>query len=219
MNPKELSIYHLVRRPKVKVEKAPLLIMLHGYGSNEADLFSFADELPDELFILSVRAPIQIPMGGYAWYEIHWGSTTGKFSDDEQAIDSREIISNFIDEAVEAYPVDPDNVTLVGFSQGCILSLAVGLSYPEKVKNIVGLSGYLNPEIITKGIETRDFSQLSVYLSHGTADQVIPVQWARKTAPFLDSLGIPNVYSEYPVGHGVAPQNFRELKNWLEKHI
>ena len=182
-------------------------------------LFSFADELPDELLIVSLRAPIQIPMGGYAWYEIHWGNTTGKFSDDIQAIDSREKISEFIDEAIAAYPVDPDNVTLVGFSQGCILSLAVALSYPEKIKNVVGLSGYINPEIIKKGIENRDFSHLSVYLSHGVADQVIPVQWARKTSPFLDSLGIANVYSEYPVGHGVAPQNFRELQNWLVKHL
>lgn len=219
MNSEELSIYHLVRKPKVKVEKAPLLVMLHGYGSNEADLFSFADELPNELFILSLRAPIQIPMGGYAWYEIHWGNTTGKFSDDEQAIDSREKISHFIDEALASYPVDPDNVTLVGFSQGCILSLAVALSYPKKIKNVVGLSGYINPDIIKKGVENRDFKHLSVYLSHGTADQVIPVQWARKTAPFLDSLGISNVYSEYPVGHGVAPQNFRELLIWLVKHI
>lgn len=215
----ELSIYHLVRKPKVKVEKAPLLIMLHGYGSNEADLFSFADELPDELYILSLRAPIQIPMGGFAWYEIHWGNSTGKFSDDEQAIQSREKIVSFIDEAVESYPVDKDNVTLVGFSQGCILALAVALSYPKKVKNVIGLSGYLNPDIIKEGFQKRDFSHLSVYLSHGTVDQVIPVQWARKTSPFLDSLGIANVYSEYPVGHGVAPQNFRELVHWLQKHL
>lgn len=219
MNSEELSIYHLVRKPKIKVEKAPLLIMLHGYGSNEADLFAFADELPDELYILSVRAPISLSFGGYAWYQIHWGNSSGKFSDDDQAIDSRDKISKFIDEALNAYPVDPDNVTLVGFSQGCILSLAVALSYPEKVKNIIGLSGYLNPAIIKKDVEKRDFSNLSVYLSHGTADQVIPVQWARKTAPFLDNLGVANMYSEYPVGHGVAPQNFAELKKWLIKRL
>lgn len=193
--------------------------MLHGYGSNEADLFSFADELPDDLFIVSLRAPIRLQMGGYGWYEIHWGNTSGKFSDDDQAIDSRERIANFIDEAVATYPVDPDNVTLVGFSQGCILSYAVALSYPEKVKNVIGLSGYLNRDILKENFEKRDFSHLSIYSSHGTADQVIPVKWARLTAPFLDSLGIANVYSEYPVGHGVAPQNFTELRKWLVEHI
>ena len=219
MEPKKLSLYHLIRTPKVTSEKAPLLILLHGYGSNEEDLFSFAEELPDELFIISIRAPYKMPPYGNAWYAIHWENTGAKFSDDEQAVISREKISNFIEEAVEAYPVDAENVTLFGFSQGCILSFAVALSYPEKVKNVVGLSGYINPDIIKGGYQKRGFSELSVYSSHGSVDQVIPVTWARKTKPFLDSLNIENSFSEFPVGHGVAPQNLMELKSWLEKHI
>ncbi len=219
MNTKNLSLYHLVRKPKINTEKAPLLIMLHGYGSNEEDLFSFADELPGEFLILSLRAPYPMPPYGHAWYAIHWDNNDGKFSDDAQAIESREKISAFIDEAIENYPVDPDNVTLVGFSQGCILSFAVALSYPQKVKNIIGLSGYINPDIIKEGFRNNDFSELSAYSSHGTQDQVIPITWARKTKPLLDSLGIENEFSEFPVGHGVAPQNFMELKKWLEKRL
>lgn len=219
MKQENLSLYHLTRKPKKPSEKAPLLIMLHGYGSNEEDLFSFAEELPDDLFIISVRAPFPMPPFGHAWYAINWDNAGGKFSNDEQAIDSREKISAFIDDAIAAYPVDKENVTLVGFSQGCILSFAVALSYPEKVKNVIGLSGYVNQDIIKEGFQKRDFSGLSVYSSHGTQDQVIPVAWARKTAPFLDSLGIANVYSEFPVGHGVAPQNFMSLKKWLLEHL
>lgn len=219
MNTNTLSLYHLVRKPKVAVEKAPLLIMMHGYGSNEEDLFSFAEELPDELFIISLRAPYPMPPYGHAWYAIHWDNTNGKFSDDVQAVASREKIAEFIDEALEEYPVDPENVTLLGFSQGCILSLAVALSYPEKVKNVIGLSGYVNPDILKEGFRNNDFSRLSVYSSHGTQDQVIPVSWARNTKPFLDSLKIESSYSEFPVGHGVAPQNFWELKKWLEERL
>ena len=118
-----------------------------------------------------------------------------------------------------AYPVDKDNVTLIGFSQGTILSFAVALSYPEKVKNVIGLSGYVNPAILKEDFESKDLSGLSVYSSHGTSDQVIPVAWARRTKPFLDSLGIENSYSEFPVGHGVAPQNFTELKHWLKVRL
>ena len=219
MDSKTLSIHHLIRKPKTAIENPPLLIMLHGYGSNEADLFSFAEELPDEFLILSLRAPYPLPPYGHAWYAIHWDNTSGKFSDDEQAITSREKISHFIDEAVEAYNADSSKVTLFGFSQGCILSFAVALSYPEKIKNVIGLSGYVNTGIIKEGWQKRDFSNLSVYSSHGSSDQVIPVAWARKTAPFLNSLGIENKYSEFPVGHGVAPQNFRELQKWLKEHL
>lgn len=214
-----MSLHYLVRKPKIEKDKAPLLIMLHGYGSNEEDLFSFADELPDELFIISLRAPFSMAPYGHAWYAINFNNTGGKFSDDIQAIDSREKISAFIDEAVTNFPVDKENVTLVGFSQGCILSFAVALSYPQKVRNVIGLSGYINLDILKEGFRSNNFSNLAIYCSHGTQDQVIPVEWARKTKPLLDSLGIKNEYSEYPVGHGVAPQNFIELKKWLEQRL
>ena len=219
MQKENLSLTHLIRKPKVASEKAPLAILLHGYGSNEEDLFGFAEELPDELFIISVRAPLPLQPYGHAWYAIFWDNSTGKFSDDEQAKKSREMIANFIDEAVAAYPVDEKNVTLIGFSQGTILSLAVALSYPEKVKNVIGLSGYVNPAILKENFQAKDLSGLSVYSSHGTSDQVIPVAWARRTKPFLDSLGIENSYSEFHVGHGVAPQNFMELKQWLKQRL
>ena len=214
-----LSLHHLVRKPSIASEKTPLLIMLHGYGSDENDLFSFAEELHGELFIISVRAPYPMQAFGNAWYAIHWDNTDGKFSDDEQAVESRDRIANFINEAVEEYKVDKNNVSLLGFSQGTILSYAVALSYPEKVKNIIALSGYINQGILKNGYEKNDFSNLDFYCSHGSQDQVIPVQWARQNKPFLDKLGIKNQYSEFPVGHGVAPQNFFEFKSWLEKRI
>lgn len=214
-----LSLYHLVRKPAISSENSPLLILLHGYGSDENDLFSFAEELPGEFLILSVRAPYPMQPFGNAWYAIHWDNTDGKFSDDEQAVESRDRIANFIDEAIEEYSVDENNVSLLGFSQGSILSYAVALSYPEKVKNIIALSGYINQGILKTGYENNDFSNLDFYCSHGSEDQVIPVQWARQNKPFLDKLGIKNQYSEFPVGHGVAPQNFFEFKSWLEKRI
>ncbi|WP_037314111.1 alpha/beta hydrolase [Salegentibacter sp. Hel_I_6] len=219
MNTKELSLHHLIRRPKIQTEKSPLLIMLHGYGSDEKDLFSFAEELPDELFVISVKAPYAMQPYGNAWYAIHFDNENGKFSDDEQAKESRELIAGFIDEAVEAYDLDADKVTLLGFSQGSILSYAVALSYPEKVKNIIALSGYINEAILKPGFEKNDLSKLSFYCSHGSVDQVIPVEWARKSKPILNQLNIENTYSEFPVGHGVAPQNFFELREWLKKRI
>lgn len=215
----EFSLQHLTREPKTEIAKASVLILLHGYGSDENDLFSFAEELPDELFIISAKAPYTMQPYGNAWYAIHWDNNDGKFSDDLQAITSRETIRDFIDEIIEKYPVDPDNINLLGFSQGSILSYAVALSYPEKIKNVIALSGYVNQGIIKNGFENNDFSKLSFYCSHGSADQVIPVDWARKTKPFLDKLGIENSYSEFPVGHGVAPQNFFELKDWLIKKL
>lgn len=213
-----LSLQHIIRESSL-TENAPLLIMMHGYGSDENDLFSFAAELPQELFIISVKAPYPMQPYGNAWYAINFDEDKGKWSDNEQAIESRDLIAKFIDEAVATYPVNKNNVSLLGFSQGTILSYAVALTYPEKVKNIVALSGYINKDILPEDVENRDYSNLDFYCSHGSSDQVIPINWARLTSPFLYGLNITHKYSEFPVGHGVAPQNFYELKDWLTKRI
>ena len=84
---------------------------------------------------------------------------------------------------------------------------------------MIALSGYINQGILKDGYQNNDFSKLDIYCSHGSVDQVIPVDWARKTKPFLDKLNIKNVYAEFAVGHGVAPQNFFELKEWLIERI
>lgn len=213
-----MKLSHKTRPSKLK-ENAPLLIMLHGYGSDENDLFSFASDLPDDLFIISVRAPYVMQPYGNAWYTINFDAEKGKWSDDKQAKQSRDLIADFIDEAISEYPVSKDNVTLLGFSQGTILSYAVALTYPEKIKNVIALSGYINKAILPENLNKNEYSHLDFYCSHGSVDQVIPVQWARQNAPFLKQLNIKHVYSEFPVGHGVAPQNFYELKAWLTDRI
>jgi phospholipase/carboxylesterase len=211
----KLSLEYIIREPKIKLEKNPLLLLLHGYGSNEQDLFSFASELPEEYYIVSARAPYDLTYGSYAWYAINFDADQNKFSDNDQAIISRDIVAGFIDELVSNYPIDANNVTLIGFSQGTILSYAVALSYPEKVQRVVAMSGYINPEILEKNYLKNSFSNLQLFASHGTADQVIPVEWGRKAKPFLENLGINVTYKEYPIGHGVSPQNFYDFKNWL----
>jgi len=218
MQAKSLSLHHIIRAPKNASETTPLLILLHGYGSNEEDLFSFASELPEEVCIISLRAPRDLQPYGYSWYDIVYTADNQKFSDDDQAIESRDAVANFIDEAVAAYPVDANNVTLLGFSQGTILSYAIAFTYPEKVNRVIALSGYLNTKIFSIAAD-KEYSGLDFYCSHGSVDQVIPIDWARKAPKFLDALGIKHIYSEFPVGHGVAPQNFYEFRSWLEKRI
>jgi phospholipase/carboxylesterase len=211
-----MTLHHLVREPKIKLAKNPLLLLLHGYGSNEEDLFSFASELPDNYYVISARAPYDMQYGSYAWYAINFDADENKFSDLDQAQNSRDLIADFIDELINNYPIDASNITLIGFSQGCILSYAVAVSYPNKVQRVVAMSGYFNPEMAVKNFENNSFSKLNIFASHGNVDQVVPVDWARKAKPMLDQLGIKNFYKEYPMGHGVSPQNFYDFKNWLE---
>ena len=212
----ELSLEYQVREPKIIVDKNPLLLLLHGYGSNDSDLFSFATELPDEYYVISARAPYDLQYGSYAWYAINFDADQNKFSDHDQAILSRDLVVRFIEELKVKFPIDSSNITLIGFSQGSILSYSIALSYPNIVQRVGALSGYLNLDINSENYQNNDFSNLKIFTSHGTVDQVIPVEWARKTDPILKSLGINSTYKEYPIGHGVSPQNFFDLKDWLQ---
>lgn len=214
-----LSLEHIIRPSSITTAKPPVLFMFHGYGSNEEDLFSFAEELPKELCIISVRAPYTLQPYGYAWYAINFDAEQGKWSDEDQARTSRELMITFIDEACETYQLDKNNITLLGFSQGTILSYAVGLSYPDKIKNIVALSGYINENILLEGYKELDHTNLQIYASHGMVDQVIPPEWAQKAPGILKELGVACTYEEFPVGHGVAPQNFYAFKKWLSDKI
>ena len=212
-----MSLHYIVREPKQATENPPLLILLHGYGSNEQDLFSFAEELSDNLLIVSAQAPHSMGFGAYAWYAINFDNENGKFSDLVQANESIDKIAVFIDEVKTKYNTNPNKTFLLGFSQGAILSYALSFKYPNKVQNVIALSGYINDELLPKEIPksiTTDY-----YISHGTVDQVLPIDWARKAPLFLDEQNLNNEYSEYPVGHGVAPQNFYSFKNWIEKRI
>lgn len=212
---KKLPLEYIIREPQIKIKRSPVIFMLHGYGSNEEDLFSFANALPPEYTIISFRAPYHLASFGYAWYMINFDADQNNWSDTKQAIESRDLIMQAIEEACRVYDLDTRNVTLLGFSQGSILSMAVALSYPKKIRNVIALSGYLNKDIIKEGYEREHHSMTHFYISHGSSDQVIPVEWARQTPAILDSIGVKYRYEEFPVGHGVSPQNFYSFREWL----
>ncbi len=117
----DLSLEYLIRKPVTDLKNPPLLIMLHGYGSNEQDLFSFAQELPPELLILSVRAPLSMGFGGYAWYSINFEADRDNFSNLEEANLALDEIDRFIDAVLDKYAPDPKRIFLMGFSQGTLI--------------------------------------------------------------------------------------------------
>ena len=198
-------------------DKAPLIIMLHGYGSHENDLFSFANELPEVFPIISARAPHPMGFGGFCWYQINFDATDPALrSDDEQARTSRDLIIRFIESCQSKYN-NPRKVILMGFSQGCILSYAVAFSRPDLVDSVMALSGYLHTPIIPDTIAHEKLKHLYFYITHGTEDPVLPIEWARKSVQFLEANKLNHEYREYAIGHGIDAKGFHDLQSFLEK--
>ena len=93
--------------------------------------------------------------------------------------------------------MNPIRIGLMGFSQGSILSMAYALNHPGSIRCVLALSGYLNLDLIREE-ELAKARSTSFFVSHGTVDQVIPVDWARRSAPVLTQYQIPHQYREYP---------------------
>ncbi|MDG1685626.1 MAG: alpha/beta fold hydrolase [Flavobacteriaceae bacterium] len=206
------KLKYLVRQPKsVGITNPPLLVLIHGYGSNENDLFSFAEYLHPDLLVISLRAPLNLPMMGHAWYSIHFDAEQGKWSDDAEAIGSRELVLQFLDELMQIHPYDKSQVHLLGFSQGAILSFSLALTYPNRFASIVALSGYLNENITTIPMEGKI---PQIYVGHGTQDEVVPYEWDKQGVERLRQAGIDVHFDSFPVGHTISQDGFHKLLEW-----
>ncbi|TGK90158.1 esterase [Leptospira bourretii] len=214
----EKPLEFLVRKPKVTTENPPLLLLLHGVGSNEEDLFSLSNYLPDSLLVVSLRGPISLGPNSFGWYEVLF--TTGQPKINlEQEKESRKLLLDFLDYLKLNHQYDESNVWTCGFSQGAIMSYSIGLLYPEKIKGIIALSGRLleeNKEMIKI---TDDLLKKKIFISHGTKDRVLSVEYARSVKQYLESIGIRPHYQEYEEGHSINREMLKDLIQWLETEL
>ncbi len=208
-------LYYLTRPPKVQTQKPPLLILLHGVGSNEQDLFRFANDLPDNFLVISARAPFTISEGRYKWFEVDFSSGVPRINP-EQAEKSRLIILNFINQLKEKHSFNEDEIYLGGFSQGAIMSFSVGLTRPDKVKGIIALSGRVLSEIEPNIADQRKLKSLEALVIHGKNDEVLSINYARQSKSLLDSLHIQHDYFELEMGHTITSDVIDLINKWLK---
>lgn len=215
MTSHSFSLSHLVRRPKRESEgKPPLLVLLHGIGANERDLFSMVPALDPRFLIVSARAPIVMMPGMHAWFNIEF-TPQGMIPDLDQAEESRLLLVRFIDELVEGYGADPRCVYLMGFSQGAMMSFAVALTHPEKVTGVVAMSGRLPAHLLSKAAPAEELSKLTLIVTHGIYDPVIPIEHGRRCREELEKLPVDLTYREYPMEHQVIEESLRDVSRWL----
>jgi phospholipase/carboxylesterase len=213
-----LSLVHLVRQPHVKGASTPLLLLLHGVGSNEYDLFGLAPYLDKRFLIISVRAPHTMGVDSFAWFEVNF-TPQGPVIQPEQAEASRNRMITFLNEAVAAYGADPQQVYLMGFSQGAIMSASVALTRPELVAGVVLMSGRILPQIEPLVAAPEKLKGLPVLVVHGTSDGVLPINNGRDSQKRLSALPVDLLYREYPMGHEVSRESLADVTSWLSARL
>ena len=205
------------RIKKSKQIKGPYsaIILIHGYGSNMDDLFSFANYLPEQYTIISIHAPLELPFGGGAWYSINFDSNLKKWSDNDEAKNSLCKIIDQLDYFTSTYELNPNNISLIGFSQGAILSWSLLLDHPYLFRRAICMSGYINQEILQKSIG--EYRNVLAYSSHGLNDFTVPYDLAKSSILTLKENNPKVVFNTYPDGHNVSPENFESILNWIKK--
>lgn len=214
------TIHTIERKPENTSAntRSPLLVLLHGYGSNEHDLMGLAPYLDSRFHIVSARAVLTLGPGMYAWYHLS-GMPGSLIPDTETRVQSLETLQKFLPQLISQVDADPDHVYLLGFSQGCVMSLSLGLTLPDVVAGVVGISGYLDPDILTK-IDPTKFSTLDAITMHGTYDDVIPVAQGQASRDALQQLPFKSyAYHEYPIAHSIHPDGLMLAQNWFAERL
>ena len=207
---------YLIKEPKVKTFKPPLLILMHGIGSNEKDMFGLANQLSAKFLVVSIRGPYEIGSNGYGWFHADFRTDTPTYNK-EEAEKSRRKIIQFITELKQIHSFDQSKVYLCGFSQGGVMAYNVGLSHPDVIKGIAVMSGRLLDTAPRNASKSENAKMLHVFISHGTTDPVISIKNARAALVVLKSLNIKPTYKEYAEGHAINHDMMQDLTKWLNQ--
>lgn len=216
-----MSLHYKIKFPSHKhpnQKNSPILVLLHGLGSNEEDLFSFAPMLDSSLMVVSPRAPLSY-FGGYAWFSLdimQMGSGAPVINSIEFE-NSRQLLISYLKELEQTY--QPSKIILGGFSQGAMMSYAVALTRPDLTRHVLAMSGYVVKDIADKIPQSESLAGMQVLATHGTNDMVLPVFLARKTQEFMHKLPIKFEFYEYNMGHEVNQECFNKINSWINESI
>ena len=207
---------HLYKKGDNSNGPAPLVIMLHGYGSNADDLFSLANDFPKNTHVVSFNGLNAMGNDSYAWFQFDVKPDGTRSIDEQQEKRSREAIEKWIPELLKETGADPKNVYLFGFSQGAIMSSSILVERPDLIKGIMALSGRYLPTTNSLRKDKKDYLGRYAFVAHGYNDQVLPYNNGEKLKEELNNTGVPEAFKTYcGMGHSISTDEMKDVINWF----
>lgn len=189
---------------------------MHGYGSNERDLFELSRYIPDSFIVISARAPYTVDRG-YRWFDRD--KSQQKFEAVKTELESsRKLVLKFVEELGRKYHTNGNRIYIMGFSQGAIMSYAAGLTMPTAVRGIGILSGLLPQPIREQTQKSAALSKLRIFIAHGTTDNILSYADAKAGNDYLVSIGLkPEFHTYAGMEHTISAEVLSDLIKWLVK--
>ena len=198
-------------------EPAGALVLMHGRGTNERDLFPLLDVFDPKrrLIGLAPGGPLSLPPGGRHWYELGALGHPPR----ESFLPTYERLTQWLDAIPEAHGVPIERTILGGFSQGAVMSYALSFGPDRPVPaGTLALSGFL-PDVEGFPLDLENRQGYPVAIAHGTLDQVIPVQFGQAARDRLVAAGADVTYRESPVPHTLDPRELPTFTDWVRARI
>jgi phospholipase/carboxylesterase len=204
---------------KNEAQKPPVLIVLHGYGADECDLLSIAEAIAPDYLTISLRAPIALSQGGFAWYHLTQ-TESGLHPDDLCRHESEDAVARNLSAIIEREGGDPENIIFMGFSQGAAICYSLLVTYQLEnygltARASINMSGYL-PRDILGALERKHFNGLPFFISHGEFDDLIPPMAMNEAEDLLTLHGAVVTTQLYGAGHGVLPETIDDIAEWMK---
>ena len=191
------------------------LVLLHGRGTDENDLFPLLDELDPDRRLLgaTARGPLSLPPGGSHWYVIRQVGSP----DPETFQATYALAGGWLDGLLAEHGIPPERAILGGFSQGAAMTHALGLDAGRpRLAGLIALSGFI-PQV--EGFELGDVTGLPVAIGHGIYDPVISVEFGREARDRLIQAGADVTYRESPMPHTIDPAFLGDLRGWVSARV
>lgn len=202
--------------PSEKPSKA--LVLLHGVGSNEKNLFELGPLMTDDRMIVSMRAPIIMGPQSFAWFHVQF-TERGPVHNWQEASENLSLIEEALTDLSKKSGIPLDKISVFGFSQGAIMTIGLALTSKLNLENYIASSGRTLPEFAAsaKDHPLSDLKLRRVYVTHGVQDSKLPIQLGRNTESILSSTSLIFTYKEYNSEHTIAPESITDIKKWLSE--
>jgi phospholipase/carboxylesterase len=212
----DLPLTFLNRPANPAVRHPWLLVLMHGVGSNERDLFGLAPHIPENFHVLSLRAPFRMGPGSHAWFDFSVEPTGERSINEAQEAQSRALVAQTVSAAAQQLDIPPERIVVGGFSQGGIMALSLLLTQPVLLQAAMVWHSRLLPQAVAQAAPVEALRGKQLWLSHGTHDNVIPLANAQSIARHMADLPVTVTYREFPGAHEIRPAELAATVGWLE---